>query len=52
WVTGWLKTNMYFLSNRVFVNETAFHINMKALYAWLTKGTLANVTIPEKQGGH
>lgn len=47
WVTRWLNTDMDFCSNCVFIDESAFHINMKRSSAWSTKGTRATVTVPK-----
>lgn len=47
WVTKWLQTDMDYLSNCVFVDEAAFHINMKRSYAWSKKGTRAVVKVPK-----
>lgn len=38
---------MDFVSNCVFIEETAFHINMKHNYAWSGKGKRAVVTVPK-----
>lgn len=47
WVTRWQKTDMDFLSNCVFIDEAAFHINIKRNYAWSQKGTRAVVIVPK-----
>ncbi|KAI9315772.1 hypothetical protein BX666DRAFT_1860727, partial [Dichotomocladium elegans] len=46
WMAEWLQTDMNHSSNCVFVDEGAFHINMKLLYAWSTKDTRATVKVP------
>ncbi|CEG80910.1 hypothetical protein RMATCC62417_15173 [Rhizopus microsporus] len=46
WVCKWEKTNMNFLTNCVFLDESAFDINMKRSRAWSKKGTRAIVTRP------
>ncbi|KAG1038496.1 hypothetical protein G6F43_012680 [Rhizopus delemar] len=46
WVRKWENTNMNFLTNCVFLAESAFHINMKRSRAWSKKGTRAIVTRP------
>ncbi|KAI9315775.1 hypothetical protein BX666DRAFT_2028655 [Dichotomocladium elegans] len=46
WVAEWRQTDMGHSSNCVFVDEGAFHINMKRLYAWSTKDTRATVKVP------
>ena len=38
---------MEFVSNCVFIDEAAFHINMKYNYAWSGKGKRAVVTVPK-----
>ena len=38
---------MDYLSNCVFVDEAAFHINMKRSYAWSKKGSRAIVKVPK-----
>ncbi|KAG1459641.1 hypothetical protein G6F46_004097 [Rhizopus delemar] len=47
WVTKWLQTDMDYLSSCVFVDEAAFHINMKRSYAWSKKGSRAIVKVPK-----
>jgi hypothetical protein len=46
WVRKWENTEMSFLTNCVFLDESAFDINMKRSRAWSTKGTRAIVTRP------
>ncbi|KAL1931427.1 hypothetical protein VTP01DRAFT_9569 [Rhizomucor pusillus] len=46
WVRKWEQTDMDFLTNYVFLDESAFHINMKRTRAWSKKGTAAVVTVP------
>ncbi|KAG0738552.1 hypothetical protein G6F57_002832 [Rhizopus arrhizus] len=46
WVCKWEHTDMNFLTNCVFLDESAFDINMKRSRAWSTKGTRAIVTRP------
>ncbi|KAG2200617.1 hypothetical protein INT47_007361 [Mucor saturninus] len=47
WVKKWQETDMDFESNCVFIDEAAFHINMKRNYAWSSKGEWAIVKIPK-----
>ena len=47
WVKEWQETDMDFESNCVFIDEAAFHINMKRNYAWSGKGKRAVVTVPK-----
>jgi hypothetical protein len=46
WVRKWKQTDMDFMTNCVFLDESAFHINMKRSMAWSRKGTSAIVTVP------
>jgi transposase len=46
WVCKWENTDMNFLMNCVFLDESAFDINMKRSRAWSKKGTRAIVTRP------
>ncbi|CEG83371.1 hypothetical protein RMATCC62417_17300 [Rhizopus microsporus] len=46
WVCKWENTDMNFLTNCVFLDESAFDINMKRSRAWSKKGTCAIVTRP------
>ncbi|KAI8393311.1 uncharacterized protein BYT42DRAFT_619149 [Radiomyces spectabilis] len=46
WVCKWENTDMNFLTNCVFLDESAFDINMKRSRAWSEKGTRAVVTRP------
>ncbi|KAG1183129.1 hypothetical protein G6F36_008671 [Rhizopus arrhizus] len=46
WVCKWENTDMNFLTNCVFLDESAFNINMKRSRAWSRKGTRAIVTRP------
>lgn len=49
WVTKWLQTDMDYLSNCVFVDEAAFHVNMKRSYSWSKKGLSGNCQGPKNQ---
>ena len=45
WVHKWEKTDLDFTRNCVFLDESAFHINLKRSMAWSKKGTPAVVTV-------
>jgi transposase len=40
WVQKWQQTDLDFTTNCVFLDESAFHINLKRGMAWSKKGTL------------
>ncbi|KAG0763737.1 hypothetical protein G6F62_004896 [Rhizopus arrhizus] len=44
WVCKWENTDMNFLTNCVFLEESAFDINMRRSRAWSEKGTRAIAT--------
>ncbi|CEG77942.1 hypothetical protein RMATCC62417_12613 [Rhizopus microsporus] len=44
WVCNWENTDMNLLTNYVFLDESAFDINMKRSRAWSKKGTRTIVT--------
>lgn len=46
WVIRWGETDMDYNSNCVFIDESAFHINLKRTMAWSKKGTRAEVIQP------
>ncbi|EIE85106.1 hypothetical protein RO3G_09816 [Rhizopus delemar RA 99-880] len=46
WVKHWTMTDMNYLGNCVFVDESAFNINMRPSGGWSEKGTPAIVTTP------
>ncbi|KAI8047840.1 uncharacterized protein B0P05DRAFT_642167 [Gilbertella persicaria] len=46
WVCKWENTDMNFLTNCMFLDESAFDINMKRSRAWSKKGSRAIVTRP------
>lgn len=46
WVEKWSKTDMDYLENCVFVDESAFDINMRPPGGWSIKGTPAIVITP------
>ncbi|KAG1046675.1 hypothetical protein G6F43_010849 [Rhizopus delemar] len=47
WIPKWDETDMDFRKNCVFLDESAFHINMKRSMAWSKKGFIAVVTVPK-----
>ncbi|KAG1177328.1 hypothetical protein G6F70_006361 [Rhizopus microsporus] len=47
WISKWENTDMDFARNRVFLDKSAFHINLKRSMAWSKKGTPAVVTVPK-----
>ncbi|KAL1929229.1 hypothetical protein VTP01DRAFT_2288 [Rhizomucor pusillus] len=47
WVRKWEAIDLDFKNNYVFLDESAFHVNMKRSMAWLKKGSLAVVTDPK-----
>ncbi|KAL1930688.1 hypothetical protein VTP01DRAFT_10850 [Rhizomucor pusillus] len=47
WVRKWEVTDMDFRTNCVFLDEFAFHVNMKRSMAWSKKGSPAAVTVPK-----
>ncbi|KAG0947461.1 hypothetical protein G6F57_002319 [Rhizopus arrhizus] len=47
WIRKWDETDMDFRKNCVFLDESAFHINMKRTMAWSKKGSAAVVTVPK-----
>ncbi|KAG1266388.1 hypothetical protein G6F65_014071 [Rhizopus arrhizus] len=47
WIKRWTKTDMDYLSNCIFIDEAAFHINMKRTVAWSKIGSRAEVVIPK-----
>ncbi|KAG1350098.1 hypothetical protein G6F62_003375 [Rhizopus arrhizus] len=46
WVEEWSKTDMNFLENCVFIDESGFDINMRPPGGWSEKGTAAIVITP------
>ncbi|OAD69856.1 hypothetical protein PHYBLDRAFT_149037 [Phycomyces blakesleeanus NRRL 1555(-)] len=46
WVQKWQQTDLDFTTNCVFLEESAFHINLKRGMAWSKKGTPAVITVP------
>ncbi|ORE01679.1 hypothetical protein BCV72DRAFT_320557 [Rhizopus microsporus var. microsporus] len=47
WIHRWECTDMDFRTNCVFLDESAFHINLKRSMAWSKKGLPAVVTVPK-----
>lgn len=47
WIRKWDETDTDFRKNCVFLDESAFHINMKRSVAWSKKGSTAVVTVPK-----
>ncbi|OAD81086.1 Homeodomain-like DNA binding domain-containing transcription factor [Phycomyces blakesleeanus NRRL 1555(-)] len=47
WIHKWEKTDTDFMTNCVFLDESAFHINLKCSMAWSKKGSPAVVTVPK-----
>lgn len=47
WVEKWMNTDVDYMSNCVFIDEAAFHINMKRSVAWSKVGTRAVVKVPK-----
>jgi predicted small integral membrane protein len=42
-----METDIDYNSNYVFIDEAAFHINMKRFFAWSTDGARAIVKAPK-----
>ena len=47
WVKRWAETDMDFTSNCVFIDEAAFHINLRRNYSWSKEGDRAIVKVPK-----
>ncbi|KAL1932186.1 hypothetical protein VTP01DRAFT_9242 [Rhizomucor pusillus] len=47
WIRIWDKTDMDLTKNCVFLDESAFHINLKRSMAWSKKGSPAVLTVPK-----
>ncbi|KAG2190898.1 hypothetical protein INT47_003580 [Mucor saturninus] len=47
WVVKWSQTDMDYMSNCVFIDESAFHINLKRTMAWSERGSRAEVIVPQ-----
>ncbi|KAG0833192.1 hypothetical protein G6F29_007580 [Rhizopus arrhizus] len=46
WVKRWMETDLDFTSNCVFIDEAAFHINLKRNFSWSKEGSCAVVKVP------
>ncbi|KAG1051641.1 hypothetical protein G6F43_006164 [Rhizopus delemar] len=46
WVKRWMETDLDFTSNCVFIDEAAFHINLKRSFSWSKEGSRAVVKEP------
>ncbi|CEG78228.1 hypothetical protein RMATCC62417_12866 [Rhizopus microsporus] len=46
WVQKWQQTDLDFTTNCVFLDESAFHINLKRDMAWSKKGIPVIATVP------
>jgi len=46
WVKKWEQTDMDYMSNYVFLDASAFLINLKRTMAWSERGTRAEVAVP------
>ncbi|KAI7899554.1 uncharacterized protein BX663DRAFT_563725 [Cokeromyces recurvatus] len=46
WVQKWQQTDLDFTTNCVFLDESAFHINLKRGMAWSKKSAPAIATVP------
>lgn len=49
WVEEWSKTDMNYLENCVFVDESGFNVNMRPPSGWSLKGTPAIVITPSNK---
>lgn len=47
WVKRYMATDMDYKTNHVFIEGSAFHINLKRNFAWSRKGTRAIVKVPK-----
>ncbi|CEG84661.1 hypothetical protein RMATCC62417_18430 [Rhizopus microsporus] len=53
WAQHWWKqTDMYYMSNCVFIDESGFNINMNCSIAWVKKGERAIVTVPKTRANN
>ncbi|KAG1642430.1 hypothetical protein G6F44_004837 [Rhizopus delemar] len=46
WIKRWMETGLDFTSNCVFMDEAAFHINLKRNFSWSKEGSRAVVKVP------
>lgn len=49
WVNRWMGTDLDYTNNCVFIDEAAFHFNLKRSFAWSKKGTSATVKVPKRR---
>lgn len=47
WVKRYMDTDLDYKTNCIFIDEFAFHINLKQNFAWSRKGTRAIVKVPK-----
>ncbi|CEP10365.1 hypothetical protein [Parasitella parasitica] len=47
WVKLYMETDLDYKSNCIFIDESAFHINLKRNFAWSREGTQAIVKVPK-----
>ena len=47
WVKRYMDTDLDYKTNCIFIDESAFHINLKRNFAWSRKGTRAIVKVPK-----
>ncbi|KAG1446454.1 hypothetical protein G6F56_009566 [Rhizopus delemar] len=47
WVKRWAEADMGFTSNCLFIDEAAFHINLRRYYPWSKEGDRAIVKVPK-----
>ena len=47
WVKRYMETDLDYKTNCIFIDESAFHINLKRNFAWSKKGARAIVKVPK-----
>ncbi|KAG1150494.1 hypothetical protein G6F37_001356 [Rhizopus arrhizus] len=47
WIKRWMETDMDYLCNCIFIDEAAFHINMKRTVAWSKIGSRTEIVMPK-----
>ncbi|CEP16997.1 hypothetical protein [Parasitella parasitica] len=52
WVQRWQQTDMDYISNCIFIDESGFNINMKRSIAWAKKGERAIVKVPKTKASN
>ncbi|KAG0185626.1 hypothetical protein DFQ28_009058, partial [Apophysomyces sp. BC1034] len=45
WITKWQNSDMYFMKNCIFIDESGFHINQRRAMAWSQKGSTPIVNV-------